>query len=202
MGYIEGLLPTRDRVLRRLESEAREEGIPIIGPHVGALLMVLAAAAKSQRGVELGTAIGYSTIWIARGLGDDGKLYTVEAREEMVGRAVRNVAEAGLGDVVEILSGPAHEVLPTLGGGFDLVFNDIDKEDYPAMLPLCKESLRPGGLLITDNVLWGGRVTSPEDRSASTEAIREYNRLLAEDEEMMTVILPIRDGVSISVKRV
>lgn len=200
MEYVESLLPARDRVLRRLEAEASEENIPIVGPHVGALLRVLAAACKARRAVELGTATGYSAIWIARGLQPDGKLITVEAREDMVARARKNLREAGLEDVVEVVHGDALEVLPELGQGYDLIFNDVDKVAYPGVLSLCKEALRQGGLLVTDNVLWSGCVADPEDRSQSTEAIREYNRMLAEDPEMMTVILPIRDGVSISVK--
>lgn len=199
--YVERLLPSRDGLLRRLEAEAREERIPIVGPHVGALLMMLASAIGSRKAVELGTAIGYSTIWIARGMQSDGRLVTVDAKEEMVRRARRNLEEAGLGGVVEVIHGDVLEVLPSLGGDHDLIFNDIDKTLYPTVLPLCKEALRLGGLLITDNVLWGGRVADPEDRSSTTEAIREYNLLLAEDPDMMTVILPLRDGVSISVKR-
>lgn len=200
--YVESLLPHRDELLKELESVAQEEGIPIVGPHVGSLLMILASASGARRAVELGTAIGYSAIWLARGMGAGGRLVTIEMREEMARRAGKSIERAGLQDSVEILVGKALELLPTLGDGFDIVFNDINKEDYPAVLPLCKEALRSGGLLLTDNVLWGGRVVSKQDVSPSTEAIREYNRVLAEDEEWTTVILPIRDGVSISVKRV
>ncbi len=200
--YVESLLPHRDELLKELESVAQEEGIPIVGPHVGSLLMILASASGARRAVELGTAIGYSAIWLARGMGAGGRLVTIEMREEMARRAGKSIERAGLQDSVEILVGKALELLPTLGDGFDIVFNDINKEDYPAVLPLCKEALRSGGLLLTDNVLWGGRVVSEQDVSPSTEAIREYNRVLAEDEEWTTVILPIRDGVSISVKRV
>jgi predicted O-methyltransferase YrrM len=200
--YVEALLPTSDRILRRLEAEASEEGIPIVGPHVGALLTVLTSARGARRALELGTAIGYSTIWIARGLQAGGRLVTVEAREDMVDRARGNLKEAGLEAVVEVVHGDALDVLPGLGGGYDLIFNDVDKLAYPKLLPLCKEALQPGGVLVTDNVLWSGRVANPEDSSASTEAIREYNHLLAAAREMTTVILPVRDGISISVKRV
>ncbi len=200
--YMDELLPQRDSILRSLEDVARQEGVPIVGPHVGSLLRILASACHAKKALELGTAIGYSTIWLARGLGPSGRLITVEKMEEMAQRAMQNIAAAGLQNLVDVRVGEALRLLPTLGKDFDLVFNDIDKEDYPRALPLCKRALRPGGFLVTDNVLWGGRVESPEDTSPSTVAIREYNQLLAKDDEMMTVILPIRDGVSISLKKI
>lgn len=200
--YVEGLLPQRDEVLRGLEAYAAEHGVPIVGPRVGTLLMILAAASEAKKALELGTAIGYSGTWIARGMASGGRLITVESRQEMARLARRNLEEAGVADSVEVVLGEASEVIPTLGNGFDFIFNDVDKERYPAILSLSKPALAKGGVLVTDNVLWSGRVASPEDETASTTAIREYNRLLAEDSEMATVILPIRDGVSISVKRV
>jgi predicted O-methyltransferase YrrM len=199
--YLEGLLPERDALLTRLEAEAREENIPIVGPRVGGILQLLASLVGARRVLELGTAVGYSAIWLARGMGQGGRLTTVEARETMAERARRNVAEADLSDVIEVRVGGALTVLPEVKGDFDLIFNDIDKESYPQVIPWAKKLLRPGGILVTDNVLWSGRVADPSDQDAWTEAIRTYNRTLAEDEDMETVILPVRDGVSISVKR-
>ena len=200
-GYLEGLLPERDSVLTRLEAEAREENIPIVGPRVGGILQILASMSGAQRILELGTAVGYSAIWLSRGMGTGGKLITVEARESMAERARRNVAEAGLEDAVEVRLGQALSLLPEVEGRFDLIFNDIDKESYPQVIPYAKKLLRPGGLLVTDNVLWSGRVADPKETDSWTEAIRTYNQTLAEDQDMETVILPVRDGVSISVKR-
>jgi predicted O-methyltransferase YrrM len=199
--YLEGLLPERDALLTRLEAEARKENIPIVGPRVGGILQMLASLVGARRVLELGTAVGYSAIWLARGMGQGGRLTTVEARETMAERARRNVAEADLSDVIEVRVGGALTVLPEVKGDFDLIFNDIDKESYPQVIPWAKKLLRPGGILVTDNVLWSGRVADPSDQDAWTEAIRTYNRTLAEDEDMETVILPVRDGVSISVKR-
>lgn len=198
---MEGLVPPRDAVMQRLEREAAEEGWPIVGPHVGSLLHALVAAAGTRKALELGAAIGYSAIWIGRGLRPGGRLVTVEAVEGTAQRARKNLQEAGLAEAVEVRVGEAVKLLPDLGDGYDFIFNDIDKEGYPASLPLCKAALRPGGLLVTDNVLRRGWVADPEERSPAVEAIRTYNRLLAEDPEMATVILPLRDGVSISVKR-
>ncbi len=199
--YLDGLLPDRDAVLTRLEAEAREENIPIVGPRVGGILQILASLVGARRVLELGTAVGYSAIWLARGMVEGGKLTTVEARETMAERARRNVAEADLSDVIEVRLGQALALLPEMDGAFDLIFNDIDKESYPQVIPWAKKLLRPGGLLVTDNVLWSGRVADPADSDPWTEAIRTYNRTLADDEDMETVILPVRDGVSISVKR-
>jgi predicted O-methyltransferase YrrM len=164
-------------------------------------LQVLASVSGAQRILELGTAVGYSAIWLSRGMAKGGKLISMEARDSMADRARRNVAEAGLGDTVEVRLGQALSLLPEVEGPFDLIFNDIDKESYPQVIPWAKKLLRPGGLLVTDNVLWSGRVADPADQDAWTEAIRTYNRTLAEDEDMETVVLPVRDGVSISVKR-
>ncbi|MFQ5986926.1 MAG: O-methyltransferase [Thermoplasmata archaeon] len=199
--YLDGLLPDRDTVLTRLEAEAHAENIPIVGPRVGGLLQMLASLIGARRVLELGTAVGYSAIWLARGMGVGGRLTTVEAREAMAERARRNVAEANLSDIIEVQLGQALALLPEMDGAFELVFNDIDKESYPAVIPWVKKLLRPGGLLVTDNVLWGGRVADPKEKDSWTKAVREYNRLLAEDADMQTVILPLRDGVSISVKR-
>lgn len=198
---MEGLLLPRDAVLQRLEREAAEEGWPIVGPHVGSLLHILTAAVGAKRALELGTAIGYSATWIGRGLVPGGHMVTVEVSEETAERARQNLTEAGLEDVVEVRHGEALELLPDVGTGYDVIFNDIDKEGYPAALPHIKAALRPGGLLLTDNVLRRGWVADAGNRDAAVEAIRTYNRQLAEDPEMAAVILPLRDGVSISVKK-
>ncbi len=200
--YAEGLLPPRDAVLREMETFAAKENVPIVGPRVGTLLSILASASQSEKALELGTAIGYSATWIARGMASGGKLITVEAREDLAMTARRNLERVGLSDSVVVVVGDAAEVLPSLGKGFDFIFNDIDKEGYPQILPLCKAALAKHGVLVTDNVLRRGQVASPDRASPSTLAVRQYNKLLSEDSEMTTVILPIRDGVSISVKRV
>ncbi|MDX1534207.1 MAG: O-methyltransferase [Thermoplasmata archaeon] len=198
--YLDQLLPDRDPLLSRLEAEAREENIPIVGPRVGGLLRLLTSLVGPRRILELGTAVGYSAIWMGRGMPAEGEIVTIEARASMADRARRNLGEAGLGDRVDVRMGEALTLLPQLKGPFELIFNDIDKESYPAVIPWAKALLRPGGLLVTDNVLWSGRVADPSDKDAWTEAIRTYNRSLAEDPEMETVVLPVRDGVSISVK--
>lgn len=199
-GYLAELVQPRDPLLRRLETEAEEENIPIVGPQVGSLLKLLVTLRGARRVLELGTAIGYSATWMARGMRPDGELHTVEMREAMAERARANLREGGLDSVVEVHVGRALDLLPGLGTEYDVIFNDVDKEGYPDVLPLAKAALRLGGLLVTDNVLWSGRVADPEDRSEATEAIRSYNRQLAEDEDMLTVVLPVRDGVSVALR--
>ncbi len=197
--YLKGHLPARDPTLLRLEKEAEVEGIPIVGPLEGLLLSLLSSLTRPRRTLELGTAIGYSTIWLARGSPAAG-LTTVEVDPTMARRARANLQEAGLDTRVEVVEGDALKIARRLKGPFDLIFNDIDKEGYPLILPHLKDLLAPGGLLMTDNVLWSGRVAS-KARDASTAAIQEYNRRLATDLDFLTSILPLRDGVSLAWRR-
>jgi predicted O-methyltransferase YrrM len=149
--------------------------------------------------LELGTAIGYSGTWLARALPADGQLITVEGSPETATIAKANFEKTGVADRVTILVGAAQDILEDLRGPFDFIFNDIDKEGYPAVLDPCIERLRVGGLLVTDNVLWHGEVAR-KDRSADTKAIRTYNDRLSGDARMVTVITPVRDGVSVALK--
>jgi predicted O-methyltransferase YrrM len=189
----------RDPFLDRLEREAEREGIPIVGPEEGTLLGILAGVSGAREILELGTAIGYSATWLARG-SPLARVTSVEHEPSMARRAEGNIREAGLAGRVQVVVGEALEVSKGLAGPYDMIFNDIDKEDYPLILPRLKALLAPGGLLVTDNVLWGGRVAG-RVKDAATQAIRVYNRALVGDGDMMTVILPLRDGVSLSLKR-
>jgi predicted O-methyltransferase YrrM len=196
--YLKGLTPARDALLTRLEAYAERHGVPIVGPEVGRLLHILAGSIGAKRVLELGTAIGYSTIWLARAVAENGgTVVTVEGRDEMADRAEANLREAGLADRVEIVRGMAEDVVPEMEGPFDLIFNDVDKVLYPVLLPMLVELLRVGGLLVTDNVLWGGRVASPT-RDPTTLAVMECNERLHTDPRLVTVIAPMRDGAAIS----
>ncbi|MEE9324776.1 MAG: O-methyltransferase [Dehalococcoidia bacterium] len=198
--YMEKLIPQRDKTLMEMEEVAEREEIPIVGPQVGTLLNILAHLAGANKILELGTAIGYSTTWLARGLSSEaGRVVTIEGNSTSAQRAKGYLSQAGVAERVSVMVGNALEIVPTLKDKFDLIFVDINKEDYPTVLPQCVDLLRDGGLLVTDNVLWGGMVAS-DDTSSSTQAIREYNRLLSQDSRMLTTIVPLRDGVSISIK--
>ena len=198
--YIDSLANRGGDPLSAIETEGLRDDWPIVGAAEGSFLHILAKAVRARRILELGTAIGYSGTWFARALPPDGELITVEADPETAKIAEANLARTGARDRVRILVGRAEEVLEDLKGPFDLIFVDVNKEGYPAVLEPCVRRLRVGGLLVTDNVLWGGAVADDKDRSRDTAAIRTYNRRLAHDPRMLVSILPERDGVSVALK--
>ncbi len=197
--YIRALLPA-DNLMEALEKEAAERDIPIVGHAEGYLLYLLAKASRAVSALEIGTAIGYSAIWIARGLGEGGMLYTIERDEKLAAEAMENIGKADVGKRVKVLVGEARDLLPKMRQRFDFIFNDADKEEYPALLELMLPLLKDGGLLVTDNALWGGSVARGE-RHPSSAAVHEYNKRLSENPKLETIIIPMRDGVSIALKR-
>jgi predicted O-methyltransferase YrrM len=197
--YLYGLLPQRDEVLADIEKVASDRGIPIVGPAVGRLLLLLARLVSATRVFEMGSAIGYSTIWLARGSAADGVVYYTDSDEENVKHAARYFERAEVSDKVRLLMGDALQSIDTTEGDFDLIFNDIDKAQYPEAFAKAYPRLRRGGLLVCDNALWYGKVAE-EDTDAATEGIREFNRLAYSAGDLFTVILPIRDGVSVSLR--
>ena len=197
--YIHDLSNRGDAALQAVENQGRDENWPIVGPAEGSLLHVLARAIGARRILELGTAIGYSGTWLARARPPDGELVTVEWNPETAEIARRNLAKTGVAKRVRIEVGSALDIVPRLDGPFDLIFNDIDKQYYVDVLPLCIARLRVGGLLVTDNVLWSGEVVKRR-RSKEAEVIHDYNRRLGADSRMAAVIVPLRDGVSIALK--
>ena len=197
--YLLSVLPPRDTVLSRMEADAARRGIPIVGPAVGRLLAQYARLAGARRVFELGSAIGYSTIWLARAVGEDGHVFYTDGAEENAAEARRNLAEAGVAGRVTVLVGDALTRLDETEGEFDLVFNDVDKEGYPDVLRRAVPRLRAGGLLVTDNVLWDGKLRLPAcEDDAETAAIREFNRLCYEHPDLETTIVPLRDGLSVA----
>jgi len=198
--YIDSLANRGGDALGAVEREGLGGDWPIVGAAEGSFLHILAKAIGARRILELGTAIGYSATWFARALPPDGELITVEANPETAKIAEANLARTGAKERVTILVGPAQEILEDLDGPFDLIFVDINKDGYPAVLEPCIRRLRVGGLLVTDNVLWSGAVADPKDRSKDTASIRVYNERLARDPRMLATILPERDGVSVALK--
>jgi predicted O-methyltransferase YrrM len=148
----------------------------------------------------MGAGFGYSAYWIARVLPPDGRLLAIERSAENARLAREWLGRTGLDDKVEFIVGDALEVVAGLPGPFDLIFVDVDKEQYPISLPLTLPRLRQGGLLITDNILWGGRVLAPDPAEASTRGVQEYTRLIYENSRLYTTILPVRDGLAVSLK--
>jgi predicted O-methyltransferase YrrM len=204
--YLAGLNNLADPVLLDLARLGSEQNLPLIDAEVGALLRVLATAIGARRILEIGTAIGYSGIWLAGALPSDGLLLTLEIDQARARIARDNFARAGLADRVNVVVGDAQRMLAKVSGPFDLVFQDGDKHLYTPLLDRVVELLRPGGLLVTDNVLWSGEVvpgftTTPSRNSDDTRAISEYNQRLNAHPHLLTATVPLRDGVAISVKR-
>ena len=198
--YVTNLMPDRDEVLMEMEQIAKEQSISIIGPLVGRLLYQMAVMIGARRVFEMGSAIGYSTIWLARAVGPEGKVYYSDGSESNAARARTFLERAGLADRVEVQVGDALDLLRASEGTFDIIFNDVDKQDYPQVFDMAWSRIRQGGLLITDNVLWGGRVAEPSD-DEWTRAIQEYNKKAYSSDDIWTTIIPLRDGVAISVKQ-
>src|SRR3989442_6146661 len=188
---IDGLARRGDAAFRAVERPGEEEGWPIVGSAEGSLLHILARAIRARRILELGTAIGYSGTWLARALPDDGELVTVEHNPETAAIARRNMEKTGVAKKVKILVGDAQGILKDLKGPFDYIFNDIDKGGYPAVLDPAIVRIRVGGLLVTDNVLWGGDVAR-KDRSSETRAFGPYNERLAKDPRLIASTVPLR----------
>lgn len=197
--YVESLLPDRDPVLRRLEEEIETTSVPGVGPAVGQLLYVLLRTAGSVDAIELGCAVGYSAIWLARGC--TGRVTTTELDHDRAERARRNLAEAGLGDRVRVLEEDGVAYLEREARHVDCVFNDL-LNSFPdeAMVDRCFAAslrrLRPGGLLLADNALRRGEVLRP--RATGARNVAHYNALVAAEPRLESLIVPLRDGVSIA----
>ena len=198
--YVTNLMPDRDEVLTEMEQIAKEQSISIIGPLVGRLLYQMAVMIGARRVFEMGSAIGYSTIWLARAVGPGGKVYYSHGSESNAARARTFLERAGVAERVEVQVGDALDLLRASEGTFDIIFNDVDKQDYPQVFDMAWSRIRQGGLLITDNALWGGRVAEPSD-DEWTRAIQEYNKKAYGSDDIWTTIIPLRDGVAISVKQ-
>ena len=202
--YISHLFAREDPLLASLREEADRSGLPpiAISPDEGRLLQVLLTAVNARRVLEVGTLGGYSAIWMARALPEDGRLLSLEIEPQHAEFARRYVERAGLAQRVEIRVGRALEVLPSLDGEqFDAVFLDADKEPLPTYFDWAMRLLRPGGLLIADNTLWGGRVLDDSEQDEKTTAVREFNRRMATDPRIVGIIVPTHDGVAVGVVR-
>ena len=199
-GYLHHLLPSREPVVAEMEALAEKIHFPIVGPLVGRLLYQLALIHRAERVLELGSGFGYSAYWFAKGLPKTGRVICTEGSADRIGQGVEFLRRAGLGNQVEFRQGDALELIARVEGPFDIIFCDIDKASYPDALSLALPKLRPGGLFIADNVLWSGRVASASD-DPDTVGIKTFNKSIYALPELTTTIIPLRDGVSVSLKR-
>ena len=198
--YLYSMLPPRDEVLAKMEDEAARRKIPIVGPAVGRLLHQMALMIGAKTVFEMGSAIGYSTIWWARAVGTGGLVFYTDGDRKNADEARGYFEKAGVAPRINMSTGDALELLSEHKQEFDIIFNDVDKEDYPRVLRLALPRLRKGGLFVTDNVLWSGRVAQ-KNPDSKTKAILEFNRLLYNSPDLFTTILPIRDGIAVAVKK-
>jgi len=198
--YLYSLLPPRDEVLLEMEAAAAKRDIPIVGPAVARILYQLALMSGAENIFEMGSAIGYSTSWWARAVGAGGRVIYTDGDRKNADEARGYFQRAGIADRISIKTGDALELLSEEKQHFDIIFCDVDKEDYPRAFRVALPKLRQGGLFVADNVLWRGKVAQKNAKEASTEAIQELNHTLYRSKDLFTTILPIRDGLAIAVK--
>ncbi len=196
--YLDSLLPPRDALLARMEAYAAEHNHPIADPEVGQVMRILVRALRPRHIIEVGTNIGYSVIVMGRECGPETILETVELKPEILAKAKEFVAEAQLQCEVRFHEGAALDVLSRLEGPFDFVFIDCVKTEYVAYLEALLPKLARGAMIVCDNLLWGGSVAKGE-RDASTDALRAFNQRIMTDPRLTSVILPLGDGLGVSV---
>jgi caffeoyl-CoA O-methyltransferase len=201
--YITSLVPPREPEVQKMEEIAEKNDFPIIGPACGYYCYQLARRIGAGSVFELGSGYGYSTVWFAKAVRENGGgvVHHTVWEEELSKRAAGHLSALGSADVVQFHVSEAVEALRKTEGPFDIIFNDIDKEGYPDSLPVIKEKLRSGGVLIIDNMIWSGRVWDKNDRDKSTEAIRRFTRDITTDSDWIVSLAPMRDGMIVAYKR-
>lgn len=195
--YVASLDVQPDPVLAAMEALAERRHFPIVGRQVGAFMAMLARLIDARRVLELGSGYGYSALWFARALPELGRVICTDLSRDNRELAMGYFRTAGQEKRIEFHVGHALEIARGLKGPFDLIFNDIDKHDYPASIDVAVPLLRPGGLFITDNSLWDGRVADESATDATTEAVRAFNRALFARSDLETVIVPLHDGLAV-----
>lgn len=205
--YLAGLRREPHERLALIEREGRAERLPLVYADTGALLHALALGCGARRILEIGTCIGYSTLWLATALPPDGTVITMEYDSARASRARDHFSAAGCADRVSVIVGDATRFLHKVSGPFDLIFQDSDKRLYEPMLDRLLELLRPGGMLVADNILWNGEVIpgfvqQKKYSDDDTAAIVGFSKRVAADPRLYTSFLQVGDGVSVSVKRV
>jgi caffeoyl-CoA O-methyltransferase len=194
--YIYKLLPKRDAVVTKMERYAKEHDVPIIGPAVARMLYLLTQISGARRIFEMGSAIGYSTIWLARAAGPKAEIYYTDGDLANAARARNYFRRAGVEKRIRVMTGDALKLIDRTRGKFDMIFIDVNKHQYPAALRKALPRLKSGGLLVTDNTLWSGRVTR-KAKDANTRGVQRFNREIYASKKLFPVIIPLRDGVAV-----
>ena len=198
--YLIGLVPPRNREMAAMERYAARTGFPIIGPAAGNYCYQVARQVGARAVFELGSGYGYSTAWFARAVKENGGgiVHHTVWDADLSRRARTHLGRMGLRGLVEFHVAEAVQTLQQQRRVFDLIFCDIDKRDYPIALPVIKRKLRRGGVLIIDNMLWGGRIFVGRDRSADTQGVRNFTKAIASDPDWIVTLVPIRDGLIVA----
>ncbi len=201
--YLIDLVPPREPEMQEMEKYAAKTDFPIIGPAAGHICYQIARMINAKTVFEMGSGYGYSTAWFARAVRENGSglVHHVVWDENLSKMAMDHLSRLGFGDFIKYHVAEAIETLRSMPGPFDLIFNDIEKQDYPASLPLIKEKLRSGGVLIIDNILWSGRIFNKKEKSDATEGVREFTRLITHDPDWIVSLIPVRDGLIVAYKR-
>jgi caffeoyl-CoA O-methyltransferase len=197
--YLMDVIPDRDSVLTAMEEFAAKNSFPIVGPLVGRLLYTLTHATGAKRILELGSGFGYSAYWFAKGAGKESVVLCTDKSEENAERAKEYFRRGRISNRLQFHVGSALSIFDVIEGEFDIIFNDVDKEQYPKVYRKAVPRLRKGGLLITDNALWNGKVVNQKP-DAATAGVLTYTRLVYSSRELFNTLIPLRDGVLVSVK--
>ena len=203
MEYLDGLVPARPPEMQAMEAHAQKINFPIIGPASGYLCYQVARMIGARRIFELGSGYGYSTAWFAKAVSENGggEVFHVVWDEQLSQQARQHLATLGYDGMIHYHVGEAVQTLRETAGPFDLIFNDINKDGYAASLPVIAEKLRPGGVLIVDNMLWSGRVFEAGDKTPETTSIRKLTELLTHSPDWIVSLAPVRDGVVVAYKK-
>jgi predicted O-methyltransferase YrrM len=201
--YLTSLVPPRESEMQEMEAYAEKQNFPIIGAACGYYCYQLARMIKAKSIFELGSGYGYSTAWFAKAVHENGGgvIHHTVWDEKLSSMAMEHLAKLDYGELIHYHNAEAVETLRKTPGPFDIIFNDIDKEGYPDSLPVIKEKLRSGGVLIIDNMLWSGRVFDSKNHDKSTEAIRRFTRDITTDPDWIVSLTPIRDGMIVAYKK-
>lgn len=200
-GYLEELSRRgEDPLLAEMLDYGRERGFPLIGPQVGRFLAQLVLLMGARRVFEMGSGFGYSALWFARALPEDGEIHLTDGSAENIAKAREFLARDGQDAKAVFLTGHAQDLLQATPGLFDILFCDIDKEQYPDVYELARRHLRVGGALVIDNLIWDGRVADPGDDALSTRGVRAFTGRMWESPEFFSSLLPVRDGVGLCVR--
>ncbi len=203
MDYIDSLVPARPPEMHAMEVYAQEIDFPIIGPASGSLCYQVARMIGARRIFELGSGFGYSTAWFAKAVTENGggEVFHVVWDKDLSQQARRHLAVLGYAGMIRYHVGEAVQTLRETDGPFDLIFNDINKEGYAASLAVIAEKLRPGGVLIVDNMLWHGRIFDAGDKTPETQSVRKLTEMLTHSPDWIVSLVPVRDGVVVAYKR-